>query len=312
MHRNVMLKLVDNGSSEHQTYLRIMQAPSSFTNSADFPCVLPPLAILETPHDFSFIVMPMWGSPIHLENIATVGEVLGFIECILRGLSFLHSMRIAHRDICEHNIVVNCHSPGVEGDQYLEVLRRHRGSNEVLYALMDYDQSLLLPPATSLTACRRPASEASAGAWMYKPGDINLGEPFYNPFAYDVGMAGFLFRKYFVEAVAAVPGLAALFDRLTDYRLSHRPTANEALLFFSAMKAAASDETLKTRVILEPSIEAMHSSDPYWSKLSLEDQLVWGRFRTPPRPFLHRVLDWIVHFPIGWRVICAVRRALQM
>ncbi|KAI0369717.1 hypothetical protein BV20DRAFT_967723 [Pilatotrama ljubarskyi] len=313
-HRNVMLKLVDYGSSEHQAYRRIMQTASSFrvTNSADFPCVLPPLAVLETSRDFSFIVLPMWGSPIHIEGMSTVGEVLDFIECMLRGLSYLHDLRIVHRDICEYNMVVNFHSPGVKDDQYPELLRKHRHSNEVLYALMDYDQSLVLPQDTSLTGCRRPATEAKTGNWLYKPDDINLGEPYYNPFAYDVGTMGFMFRKYFVEAVAAMPSLAALFDRLTDYRLSHRLTAKEALLFVDTVKSAVSHDTLKIQVVLEPSYEAMCATDTYWSKLSPEDQSSWGCFRTPQRPFLQRALDCITDFPMGWEVVRFVRHILRM
>ncbi|KAI0355669.1 hypothetical protein OH77DRAFT_1454160 [Trametes cingulata] len=313
MQRNVMLKLVENGSSEHLAYRRIMQIPmSQFTNSAEFPGVLPPLAILETPHHYVFIVMPMWGSPICIEDLTTLGEVLGFIECMLRGLSHLHDLRIAHRDICEYNIVVSCQSPGVMGDSYREALRKHRRSHEVWYALMDYDQSLLLPQDASVTTCRRPASETAAGAWLYKPGDVNLGEPYYNPFAHDVGMIGMMFRYYFNGAVVAVPGLAALFDGLTDHRVPHRLTAEEALSFFYTMKSDVPHDMLKLPIALEQSVEAMRTSETYWSKLSQEDQLSWGRFRTPSRPFWERVLDCITDIPIMWRFVAFVRRILGM
>ncbi|KAI0369716.1 hypothetical protein BV20DRAFT_996622 [Pilatotrama ljubarskyi] len=312
MHCNVVLKLVDNGSAEHEIYRCIQQTPTPFTDSTQFPCVLPPLAILDTPYEYSLIVMPMWGSPICLVDMETVEEVLNFIECLLRGLKYLHNLRIAHRDICEHNIVVNCHSPGVEGEPYREMLRKHCRGGGVLYALMDYDQSLRLPQDTSLTSCRRPASESSAGAAWYKPTDIDLGEPYYNPFAFDVGATGYLFRRFFVEAVVAVPGLAALFDRMTDHSISRRPTAEEALTFFGDVKSNVSRETLETRVALKSSFEAMNDADIYWSKLSPEDLLLWGHYRTPPRPFFQRMLDWFTSFPTGWKVTSFVRRVLQV
>ncbi|KAI0355670.1 hypothetical protein OH77DRAFT_1424615 [Trametes cingulata] len=309
---DVILKLVDNGSSEHEIYKRIQQAPSSFTDNAEFPCVLPPLAILETLNAYSFIVMPMWGSPIHVEDMETVGEVLNFIECVLRGVKYLHSLRIAHRDICDHNIVVNCHRPGAKSGQYRELLREHCRSSRALYALIDYDQSLQLPQETSLTSCRRPTSESGAGAAWYKPTDVDLGEPYYNPFAFDVGATGYLFRRFLVEAVVAVPGLAALFDRLTDHSASRRPTAEEALSFFHSIESQVPRETLAMRVTLKAGFEGMNDADVYWSKLSREDLLLWGCYRTPPRPFLQRLLDWFTGFPMGWKVAYFVRRILQV
>ena len=67
----------------------------------------------------------------------------------------------------------------------------------MLWALMDYDQSIQHPENVSLKQYRRPADEAWAGAEMYRPEDIYLGEPTYNPFAFDVAMLGNLFRVHF-------------------------------------------------------------------------------------------------------------------
>lgn len=99
------------------------------------------------------------------------------------------------------NLVVNCHSPGMERDDYIEMLHEHRRTNDVLYAIMDYDQSLQLPESVSLKDCRRPASEADAGNGFYRPTDLDLGQPYYNPFAWDVGAMGILFRVFFVVCI---------------------------------------------------------------------------------------------------------------
>ncbi|KAI8972191.1 hypothetical protein BD414DRAFT_525342 [Trametes punicea] len=310
--RDLMLKLVDKGSPEHRIYQTISRQPISFTEEEAFPCILPPIAILDTPRDYSFIVMPMWGSPIYLEEMRSVGEVLRFIECLLRGLSYLHSLRIAHRDICEYNIVMNCHSPGAGKETYLEILRDYRRKSTVLYALMDYDQSLQLPQDSSLKECLRPARETAAGAAMYKPFDVNLGEPYYNPFAFDVGALGMLFRRYFAEAVVEVPGLAALFDRMTDHSISRRMTAEEALMFFRDITGPLSQEKLANEVVLVPSFDAMNGTDAYWSKLSTDDRRIWGRYRMPEQPLWTRILDWVTSYRVGWTVVCFIRRVLYI
>ncbi|KAI0355668.1 hypothetical protein OH77DRAFT_1424614 [Trametes cingulata] len=315
LHRDLMLKLVDNGSAEHEIYQLILQDAPAFAKSTDFPCVLPAraLSILNTPYAYSFVVMPMWGSPVHLKDMGTLGEVLTFIKCSLTGLRYLHRNRVAHRDICENNMVVNAYSPSLTGEEFARCLRQFRANNETFYALLDYyDQSLRLSQDVSLRNCRRPAQETWIGANPFKPADINLGEPYYNLFAFDVAALGLLFRYYFPEAVTTLPGLAALFDRMTDHRISHRLTAEEAVEFLNDFTAAVTPEMLKTHIVLKLSGKAMNVTDTYWDKLSPQEQLVWGPHRTPPRPLWQRLLDRITSYQVGWVVVCFIHRVLQV
>ncbi|KAI0363331.1 hypothetical protein BV20DRAFT_975793 [Pilatotrama ljubarskyi] len=312
MHRDVVLKLVDNGSEEHEIYELILQDASMFASNVTFPCVLPALAILSTPYQYSFVVMPMWGSPLHLEDVDTVQEVLRFMECSLRGLRYLHHRRIARRDICDDNIVINSYSPRISGQEFVDGLREHRRRSETFYALMDYDQSLRLPRDVCLKECRRPAPETAFGANPFKPRDIDLGQPYYNPFAYDVAAMGLLFRYYFAEAVTVLPGLAALFDRMTDHSISRRLTAEEALAFLDDLTQTVAPEMLEMHVVLKASYDSMNSTDTYWNKLSRDELFLWDKYRTPPRSLLVRALDWITDHPMGWMVMCFVRRVLQM
>ena len=53
-----MLKLVDKDSSEYQIFEDLV-ACSAFTDTTAFPCVLPPSRILDTPHRYVIIAMPM-------------------------------------------------------------------------------------------------------------------------------------------------------------------------------------------------------------------------------------------------------------
>ncbi|TBU59667.1 hypothetical protein BD310DRAFT_976387 [Dichomitus squalens] len=187
--RDVMLKLVDKNSPEYSIFQCLMQQQDLCTDPSTFPCVLPPLAILDTPHQYSIVTMPTWGSPFYIEEFQTMREVLHFMKCLLQGLVFLHANRIAHRDIFEYNVVVNCYRLDRDMDRLSEDLVDHRRRPDVLYALMDYDQSIYLPQVTSLEHCRRPAQEAWAGADMYRPDDRFTAEQalkFLNDSAMDV------------------------------------------------------------------------------------------------------------------------------
>ncbi|KAI9068263.1 hypothetical protein FKP32DRAFT_1672349, partial [Trametes sanguinea] len=291
--RNLVLKIIDKGSSEHQINLYLKQQQPITNEKEAFTCVLAPVSILDTPTDCSFLVMPMWGSPIEPERMQRVGDIVHFVRCTLRGLSYLHRLRIVHRDISAQNIVVNCHSPGVSLKEFSEILSRHWQAGDVTYAIIDFGQSLQLPPDTSIVDCRRSAEETAYGMNINKPVDGNLGEPFYNPFSYDVAALGFLFRYHFSEAVPALPGLAALFDRMTDYCPPRRMTAQEALQWFEEMIAQQPPACLDANVALECKIQAMCNDDYYWSKLSEVEQLRWRSYRTPPRPLWRRLLGWI-------------------
>lgn len=53
-----MLKLVDNDSSQYRIFQTLLKHKSLFTNLHTFPGVLPPVAIIDTPHGYSIVTMP--------------------------------------------------------------------------------------------------------------------------------------------------------------------------------------------------------------------------------------------------------------
>ncbi|KAI9067542.1 hypothetical protein FKP32DRAFT_1755108 [Trametes sanguinea] len=310
--RNLILKIIEKGSSEHQINRHILEQQSMTNEKEAFSCLLAPVAVLDTPTDCSFLVMPMWGSPVELERMRRIRDIVQFVRCTLRGLSHLHQLRIVHRDIWAQNIVVNCHSPGATSKEFPDILSRHWQAGDVTYAFVDFGQSLQLPADTSIVDCRRSAEETTIGMNINKPVDGNLGEPFYNPFSFDVAALGFLFRYHFSEAVHALPGLAALFDRMTDYCPSRRMTAQEALQWFEEMIVQQPPACLDATVTLECTLQAMSNDDFYWSKLPVEEQLRWGPYRTPPRPLWRRLLGWFASKRISWIILLRVREFLQI
>ena len=115
----------------------------------------------------------------------------------------------ATQDICEFNMVINHYR--LDQDHYSvgleEDLREHRREGDVLYALMDFNQSIQLPADTCLRTCRRPAEESWYGAMLYKPvcSDVYLGEVEYNPSAFDVLMLDNMFRFHFTVSCSRSP-----------------------------------------------------------------------------------------------------------
>ena len=53
------MRLVDP-RSDHYRIFRHLFEDKAFSDPAHFPCVLPPVAILDTPYNFSFVAMPMY------------------------------------------------------------------------------------------------------------------------------------------------------------------------------------------------------------------------------------------------------------
>lgn len=96
---------------------------------------------------------------------------------------------------------MNCYRLDQSREDLREDLCRHREGGEVFYALMDFDQSIQHPEGVPLKHFRRPAAEAMHGSILYRPYDVCLGEPDYNPFAFDVAMLGNLFRVHFAVCI---------------------------------------------------------------------------------------------------------------
>ena len=95
-------------------------------------------------------------------------------------------------------MAINCYRPGCDFERLRKDLFEHRKGSRVFYALLDFDQSIQLPAEVSVKDCRRPSWEANVGMALYKPDDGLMGEPYYNPFAFDVGTLGNLFRVHFM------------------------------------------------------------------------------------------------------------------
>ncbi|KAI0769790.1 kinase-like domain-containing protein [Trametes elegans] len=311
--RDLFLKLIGKDSVECDTNKYLLDLDE--LHGADtFPCVMPPVAVLDTPHDFSFLAMPLWTDNLEIvHNFGAVCDILRFIECTLTGLSFLHDHRVAHRDISDHNMLVNCYCPDVDASGTKEVIQQHiRENKSVTYCLFDFSMSIRFPSDTNIRTACRPSTEAWNGSPKYHPSDYWRGKPTYNPFAFDVACLGNVFLYFFSHAIPTVPALAPLFARMTTWDADQRFTAQEALRFYHDHLANLPELTLATELLIIPGFNTAENPDLFWQLLPVGEQKRWERHRVPPKPWGHKLLEWIATFEYGWDFLYAIRNTLHV
>ncbi|KAI0780017.1 kinase-like domain-containing protein [Fomes fomentarius] len=307
---DLCVKIIKRDSIEHRVNQYLMDTMKSQEASV-FPFVLQPVAILDTPYDFMFMISPLWGD-CSLKRFTTVRQILGFIRCVLTGLSFLHEHRIAHRDINDRNILTNGYCPGVDVMDARSIACEHSCTPSASFCLMDFDLAIQLPLDVSLKGCRRPLQEAFRGSPQYHPSDYSLAQPEYNPFAFDVGCLGMVFICYFAEAFSKAPCLAALCAKMTTYVVEERFTAAEALSFYNDRMLALPDEQLDSTVMLKPCYKPLSDPELYWSLLTPEDRHAWRAYRAPQESWGRRFLRWMADTEIGWRFLLFMRGTLRI
>ncbi|RPD78063.1 hypothetical protein L226DRAFT_610063 [Lentinus tigrinus ALCF2SS1-7] len=255
--------------------------------------------------------MPTWGDYNTLDDFETVGQVVEFMHCMLKGLSLLHSRRIAHRDIDEQNIMNNFYSPWDFCSASKSRLIEHRRSSPVLYCLFDFNMSVQFPLETPLHECRLVAETVMFAGTPYSPCDAHYGAYDYDPFAHDVACLGNIFRAQFATIAGSVPEFALLFDRMTTHIRSDRLSASNALTYFDQAVKGLLDHVLENKVVLDGSLY-FEDTDRYWSLLPPELVSAWAKYRTPPVSLGHKVLQYISSYDFGQTALCCVRRRLQI
>ena len=114
------------------------------------------------------------------------------------------------QDISDHNILVNCYTPHIDECLAPGPVQEHiRSSRNVAYCLFDFGISFQFPADTDIQKARLPSSESFKGTKIYHPSDTLLGEPYYNPFAFDVACLGNMFLYQF--AVSSLQNLTPIY-----------------------------------------------------------------------------------------------------
>ncbi|EIW63542.1 uncharacterized protein TRAVEDRAFT_17848 [Trametes versicolor FP-101664 SS1] len=294
-HRPIAFKLTCTGSDEYRIYQRLLNLADSLSPT-ECCGVLRPVAILDTGRPFSFVAMPRWGHVGTVIKLRTVGEAMQFMRC-------------TSQDITEWNMLMNCYNP-YSPKNARDLLYGHRSPSDVHYCIYDFDISRIFPPNAPLNACRRPASDSYEGAPPYHPLDASCGEYYYDPFAFDVGCLGNLYRTFFSTMVPLIPLLAPLFDKMTTHRVADRFTAAQAAEFIESAFAELPESALMTPVSLKTEWECVDDSDNYWTRTTVEFRKQWAHFRVPSLPWTSKLLMQFASSDMGWSVLCFIRRTL--
>ncbi|CAA7268460.1 unnamed protein product [Cyclocybe aegerita] len=237
--RHVAIKLVPEGTDE----LRILQllsrqSPQTLREN----CLIPVLGFLPI-KGFWFVIIPRWGTSISLPRLETLQNVVQIMHSMLKGLTFLHSLNIVHRDLCLRNVLVN-HFSSDHSKHYNPWRAELRQAGSLLHAIFDFDLSVIAPPDVKKSEFRLPYDMSWYGSYN-QPFDTAQGEFDYDPFAFDVGTMGREFCDWFQHLSADLPLLAPLLDGMTTRNIPRRLTASQALHFLEARLQELSDADLQ-------------------------------------------------------------------
>jgi hypothetical protein len=131
----------------------------------------------------------------------------------MQGICYLHSHSIAHRvrcaagclgvvltapqDLSYRNILVNYFGDSTWPSQDDHLRDVFIASDQALYAIFDYNLSVIFPGGTPSAARRLPFEKSYCGLVMHRPYDTAQGEFDYDPFAWDVACLGIMLRNRF-------------------------------------------------------------------------------------------------------------------
>ena len=109
-----------------------------------------------------------------------------------------------------------------------------------------------------------------------------------------------------------VPALAPLFAMMTTHVVGERFRAAEALSFYKEHLSQLPEVLLTHPLTLSLSFEPLRDPDVYWSLLAPQDRQRWQLYRVPPRSLGQRFLARVVESDLGWTLVRAVRRMLNV
>ncbi|PPQ82543.1 hypothetical protein CVT25_007152 [Psilocybe cyanescens] len=298
--RHVAIKIVPKETDEY----RILQ----FLNQQKLEtlkenCVVPVLELLPN-EDFWFAVMPRWAAYIDNPEPQYLHEIVTMIHSLLKGMNYLHEHNIVHGDINEGNFLVNHIS-----DMHWRCTKRSRlrAKKSLLYALFDFDLSIMAPPNIDKKDFRLPAYK-SWGSFNVS-NDTAAGEHDYNPFILDVGSMGVYLCQNYQHMTDLLPILAPLLDMMTCWDLRRRFTASEALQFLEDRMAEISEADLASKIVLTK------PRDPYkkynecdrWENLSPEFVERWQAYRETPLPWHIPLLRRVCKTQLGTLIVLRTR-----
>ncbi|KAI0828178.1 kinase-like protein [Trametes gibbosa] len=252
----VAIKRIRRDSQEQQ----IIQFLATLTDETNH--TVPVCAVLPDPfdHQISLMVMPFL-RPCYNPEFTTIGDAVEFIDQMVEGLVFLHSHRIAHRDIAFANIMMDAKPLYPNGyhparlhcseDLLQESTPLPRAGRSIRYYYVDFGLSIKFPEGTP------PYAVGDVGRDAEVP-ELSPDIP-YDAFKVDIFALGNLFRKKFEQRFNSMEFLLRLIEPMTRRQPETRPTAEQVLVEWQSTRAELNESLFRWRLgpKSEPAIERM-------------------------------------------------------
>ncbi|KAF8178244.1 hypothetical protein BJ912DRAFT_984317 [Pholiota molesta] len=217
---------------------------------------VPLLATILVPdrEDVMWIVMPLLLlAQDYKHPFRYVSEVVEYTKQFLEGLEFMHENRIAHRDACTFNLMVDSAKLVPNGDFFFfrsskkedwtgSVKSVERRSVAPLkYYFIDFETSLQYSPDDPNPLCVGKVGQAR------NVPEMSETVP-YNPFKLDVYQLGTAFQPMFEDYDSGLEFLKPLYEAMTCPDPDKRPTATEAHQLFRTIVSSFTEADMCRRV----------------------------------------------------------------
>ncbi|KAI0806721.1 kinase-like domain-containing protein [Fomes fomentarius] len=220
---------------------------------------------------WSLVAMPFL-RPFNDPDFHYLGEIVDMMDQTLEGLAFMHSHRVAHRDISVPNIMMDAQPLYPEGyhparpdhtpDALYKVTPLSRADHPVRYYYIDF----------GLSTCFSP------GASSYVVGEIGrdtevpeLSDDIpYDAYKVDIFSLGNVYSKEFEQKYKDTEFLLPLIDKMKHETLSMRPSVEEVIIQWESIKKTAADKhRWRLSPKSEPQVERMINDtvDYAWQRL---------------------------------------------
>ncbi|KAI0049901.1 hypothetical protein FA95DRAFT_1581433 [Auriscalpium vulgare] len=234
------LVYIKNMDTECQEYTINLLLGSSGLQKDPRNHSVPILDVFQDAEDpsISFVVMPYLRPP-HDPKFQFIGEVLDFGEQVLEGLAYMHEQGVAHRDCAFKNMGMDSKAMYPNGfhpirddwtpDMSARAKWLPRLDVGARYYFFDYGISSYFPPGTPRTLVT-----GNLGRDQEVP-ELSDDVP-YDPFKVDVFIIGNALRHELYELYSNIGFLAPFIDQMTHSEPSARPTAEQMLREWRAMR----------------------------------------------------------------------------
>ncbi|KAF8844597.1 hypothetical protein BDN67DRAFT_962981 [Paxillus ammoniavirescens] len=269
---HVTLKLVNQTVHPHEIDIARFFSSEPLASEKANHCVTiyDVLPVLDD-EESAIIVMPLLRDYIQ-PPFDTIGETVECFRQLFEGLQFMHRYRVAHRDCMSRNIMMDASglyvdafhpvSPLMKRDFSGYARFRTRTQRPTKYLFIDFGLSRRYDPSVVM-----PLEVPIWGGDKEVPEFQNSNAPC-DPFPTDVFYIGNAIRKDFIEPKLGFDFMQPLIADMVQKDPSKRPTMDEVVERFDAIRAGLTRWKLRSRVIdkRENLFEGVVRGTSYWMR----------------------------------------------